>query len=100
VQAQRCLVLNADFRPLSPYPLSIIEARDAVHAVFRERVAVVETWPEAFFRSPTISVAAAKVIALREYAPVCGEPKFCRRSILLRDRLPVAIADSGSTRTS
>src|SRR6266852_2874340 len=26
-------------------------------------------------------------MALRHYAPIAGEPKFCRRSILLRDRL-------------
>jgi hypothetical protein len=86
LQAQRCLVLNADFRPLSTYPLSIVDARDAIQAVFRERVSVIETWPNAFFRSPSLSVAVPKLIALREYAPICGEPKFCRRSILLRDR--------------
>jgi 5-methylcytosine-specific restriction endonuclease McrA len=86
LQAQRCLVLNADFRPLSTYPLSIVDAKDAVQAVFRDRVAVVETWPDAFFRSPSIAVAVPKVVALREYAPIRGEPKFCRRSILLRDR--------------
>jgi hypothetical protein len=49
LQVRRCLVLNADFRPLSTYPLSIVDARDAVQAVFRERVTVVESWPEAFF---------------------------------------------------
>jgi len=27
-----------------------------------------------------------KIVVLRYYAPVSGEPKFCRRSILLRDR--------------
>lgn len=82
----RALVLNADFRPLSTWPLSFIDARDAVHALFRERVTVVETWPNEFFRSPSTSVAVPKVVALRQYAPVSGQPKFCRRSILLRDR--------------
>jgi hypothetical protein len=65
LQAHRCLVLNADFHPLHTYPLSIVDAKDAVQAVFRERVSVVGTWPEAFFRSPSISVAVPKVIALR-----------------------------------
>ena len=69
LQAQR-LVLNADFHPLSTYPLSIVHARDAVQAVFRERVSIVETWPQAFFRSPSVSVAVPKVVALREYAPI------------------------------
>jgi hypothetical protein len=29
----RTLVLNADYRPLSTYPLSIIAAQDAVHII-------------------------------------------------------------------
>jgi 5-methylcytosine-specific restriction endonuclease McrA len=83
---KRCLVLNADYQPLSPWPLSLIDAKDAVHALYRGRVTVVEEWGDAFFRSPTTSIAAPKVVALREYAPVHGDPQFCRRSILLRDR--------------
>lgn len=82
----RTLVLNADFRPLSTWPLSLIPARDAIHAFYRGRVNVVEEWGDAFFHSPTVSIAIPKVVALREFAPVSSEPKFCRRSILLRDR--------------
>ena len=37
--ALRTLVLNADYRPLSTYPLSIIAAQDAVSAIWRERIA-------------------------------------------------------------
>jgi hypothetical protein len=55
--ALRTLVLNADYRPLSTYPLSIIAAQDAVSAIWRERVAVVEAWPDAFFRSPSTTIA-------------------------------------------
>lgn len=82
----RSLVLNADFRPLSTWPLSLISAQDAVSAIWRDRASVVEEWDGAFFRSPSISIAVPKVVALREYAPISGEPKFCRRSVLLRDR--------------
>jgi 5-methylcytosine-specific restriction endonuclease McrA len=85
LQSLSTLVLNADFRPLSTWPLSLIPARDAVHAVYRDRVAVVETW-DAVLRSPSTSIPVPKVVALKEYAPISGEPKFCRRSILLRDR--------------
>ena len=55
--ALRTLVLNADYRPLSTYPLSIIAAQDAVSAIWRERVDVVEAWPDAFFRSPSTTIA-------------------------------------------
>jgi 5-methylcytosine-specific restriction endonuclease McrA len=82
----RTLILNADCRPLSTWPLSLIPARDAVHAAYRERVTIVEDWPGEFFHSPSTKIAVPKVATLRSYAPITTEPKFCRRSILLRDR--------------
>ena len=45
--AHSALVLNADFRPMSYFPLSLLSWQDAVHAVFSERVSVVaeyDTW--------------------------------------------------------
>ena len=83
--ALRTLVLNADFRPLCTWPLSLISGRDAVRAVYRDRVTVVEEW-DAVFRSPSVEIRVPKVVALNVYAPVTATPKFCRRSILLRDR--------------
>ena len=35
------LVLNADFRPLSYYPLSLCSWQDAIKAVFLDRVSVI-----------------------------------------------------------
>jgi 5-methylcytosine-specific restriction endonuclease McrA len=46
----------------------------------------VATWGDAYFRSPSITIPVPRVLMLREYAADSGEPKFCRRSILLRDR--------------
>ena len=82
----RTLVLNADFRPLSTWPLSMVSAQDAVSTIWRDRADVVEVWPDAFFHSPSTTIAVPKVIALRQYAPISATPKFCRRSILLRDK--------------
>lgn len=81
----RTLVLNADFRPLSTWPLSLVSGQEAVSIVFRGRACVVEEW-DAVFRSPSREIHVPKVVALNEYAPISAEPKFCRRSILLRDR--------------
>jgi 5-methylcytosine-specific restriction endonuclease McrA len=83
--ALRTLVLNADFRPLATWPLSLVPARDGITAVLSDTAAVLEEW-DAVFRSPSIEVRVPKVIALRQYAPIDAAPKFCRRSILLRDR--------------
>ena len=38
------LVLNADFRPLSYYPLSLCSWQDAIKAVFLERVTIIENY--------------------------------------------------------
>ena len=38
------LILNADFRPLSTWPLSLISAELAIGALFRDRIIVVEEW--------------------------------------------------------
>lgn len=81
----RTLVLNADYRPLATWPLSLIPARDGVAAALNDSVSVLEEW-DAVLRSPSIEVRVPKVVALRQYAPVDALPKFCRRSILLRDR--------------
>lgn len=83
--ALRTLVLNADFRPLHTFPLSIVTAQEAVLTVCRDRASVVEEWDQVF-RSPSTEMRVPKVIALRDYAHVDAQPKFCRRSILLRDR--------------
>lgn len=83
--ARRTLVLNSDFRPLATYPLSVVSGQEAVKAVFRGRAMVVEEWDEVF-RSPTMEIHVPRVIALNQYAPISAEPKFCRRSVILRDR--------------
>jgi 5-methylcytosine-specific restriction endonuclease McrA len=82
---RRTLVLNADMLPLATYPLSTIPVQKAISAVVRDRVNVVDTWDEEF-RSPTVTMLLPKVIALRDYAHVHAAPKFCRRSVILRDR--------------
>ena len=82
---KKCLILNSDWRPLATYPLSIIPAQDALVTVLRDRATVVDEW-EAVFRSPSTTMRVPRVIALRHYAHIAAEPKFCRRSILLRDR--------------
>lgn len=83
--ALRCLVLNADWRPLQTFPISLISGQEAVRAVYRGRATVAEEWDQVF-RSPSVEIRVPRVIALNEYVPISAEPKFCRRSILLRDR--------------
>jgi hypothetical protein len=62
------LVLNADFRPLSYFPLSLWSWQDAVKAVFLDRVSVVAEYDRPI-RSPSLTMKLPSVIALKEYVP-------------------------------
>ena len=62
------LVLNADFRPLSYFPLSLWSWQDAVKAVFLDRVIVVAEYDRRV-RSPSLEIRLPSVIALKEFVP-------------------------------
>ncbi|MDB5370212.1 MAG: endonuclease domain protein [Roseomonas sp.] len=78
------LVLNADFRPLSYYPLSLWSWQDAVKAVYLDRVSVLSEY-DAEVHSPSHSFRLPSVIALREYIPSARRPAFTRFNVFLRD---------------
>jgi 5-methylcytosine-specific restriction endonuclease McrA len=79
------LVLNADFRPLSYYPLSIWSWQDAVKAVFLNRVNIVHEY-DRVVRSPTLEMRLPSVISLKEYIATSRRPAFTRFNVFLRDR--------------
>ena len=79
------LVLNADFRPLSYFPLSLWSWQDAVKAVFLERVNIISEY-EREVRSPGLSMRLPSVIALKRYIPMSRRPAFTRFNVFLRDR--------------
>ncbi len=79
------LVLNADFRPLSYFPLSLWSWQDAVKAVFLDRVNIISTY-DRVVRSPTAEIQLPSVISLKEYIPSARRPAFTRFNVFLRDR--------------
>ena len=78
------LVLNADFRPLSYYPLSLCSWQDTIRLVFSERVSVVERYDQKV-NSPSISFNLPSVIALKDYVMPQRKPAFTRFNVFLRD---------------
>ncbi len=78
------LVLNADFRPLSYFPLSLWSWQHAVKAVFMERVEILCEYDE-YICSPTFRMKLPSVIALREFVPMSRRPAFTRFNVFLRD---------------
>ena len=79
------LVLNADYTPLSYYPLSLWPWQTAVKAVFLERVDIVDHY-ERSVKSPTHAIRLPSVIALRQYVRQSQHPAFTRFNLFLRDR--------------
>ena len=87
VSLQTCpaLVLNADYKPLSYFPLSVWPWQEAVKAVFLDRVETVSAY-DLTVRSPSFEMRLPSVIALRNYIPINKRPAFTRFNVFLRDR--------------
>ena len=79
------LVLNADFRPLTYFPLSLWSWQDAVKAVFLDRVNVVSEYDK-FIHSPKWDMKLPSVISLKEYVQLSRRPAFTRFNVFLRDK--------------
>ena len=71
------LVLNADYTPLSYYPLSLWPWQTAVKAVFLERVDIVANYAREV-HSPSKTMQIPSVIALRQYVKPSEYPAFRR----------------------
>ncbi|MDP2696560.1 HNH endonuclease [Thalassospira sp.] len=79
------LVLNADFRPLSYFPLSLWSWQDTLKAVFLDRVDVLSEYDREV-HSPSFTMKLPSVISLREYVTPKSSPAFTRFNVFLRDR--------------
>ena len=79
------LVLNADFRPLSYYPLSLWSWQDAIKAVFLDRVNIVEHYDRAV-HSPSFEMQLPSVVSLKSFVKPTTHPAFTRFNVFLRDR--------------
>jgi len=87
VPLEKCpaLVLNADFRPLSYYPLSLWCWQDAVKSVFLKRVTIVSNYKKKI-RSPSFEMNLPSVIALKSFIKPSENPNFTRFNVFLRDK--------------
>lgn len=85
MHAHPALVLNADFRPLSYFPLSLMSWQDAVSAILSDKISVVTEY-DAVARSPSTEIRLPAVVALRQYQPLPQRVAFTRFNVFLRDR--------------
>lgn len=78
------LVLNADYRPLSYYPLSLWPWQDAIKAVFLDRVDILAHYDQVV-RSQRMEIQVPSVVVLREYVKPRKRVAFTRFNLFLRD---------------
>jgi 5-methylcytosine-specific restriction endonuclease McrA len=97
-QSHPALVLNADFRPLSYYPLSLWNWQDAIKAVFLERVNIVAEY-DFQVRSPSFVMRLPSVISLKTFVKPSRYPAFTRFNVFLRDRFECQYCGSGEELT-
>ncbi len=79
------LVLNADFRPLSLFPLSVKPWQEAIKNLYEDTVNVVAEYDQVA-RSPSVTMRIPSVVALRQYLPIRERVAFTRTNVFLRDR--------------
>jgi 5-methylcytosine-specific restriction endonuclease McrA len=78
------LVLNADYRPLSYFPLSTWNWQETIKAIFLDRVAVLSHY-DRVVHSPSTAFQLPSVVALKQYIPQNRRPPFTRFNVFLRD---------------
>ena len=79
------LVLNADYRPLSYYPLSLWSWQDAIKAVCLERVNIIALY-DRVVHSPSFEMRLPSVLSLKTYVKPSRYPAFTRFNVFLRDK--------------
>ena len=82
--AHPALVLNADYRPLSYYPLSVWPWQDAVKASFLDRVTILAEYDQVV-RSPSMEIRIPSVVVLKDYVKPQKRVAFTRFNLFLRD---------------
>lgn len=78
------LVLNADYRPLSYYPLSLWPWQEAIKAVFLDRVNIVAEYDQVV-RSQHSAIRVPSVVVLKDYVKPQKKVAFTRFNLFLRD---------------
>ena len=78
------LVLNADYRPLSYYPLSLWCWQDAVKAAYMDRVTIIAEYDHEV-HSPSTTIKIPSVVVLKDYITPRKRVAFTRFNLFLRD---------------
>lgn len=89
------LLLNADYRPMTAAPLSVLGWKESLQAALRYLepgdsaidggVDVLDTWPMTVRSAGGLIVNLPRVVAARRYVDQSGPAPFTRAGVMLRD---------------
>ena len=80
-----CLLLNGNGKPVSFFPLSVVNWKTAIKLVITRNVIVIKDHADWFVRSPSITLNVPSIIMLQRYHKFNNYVKFSRSNIFLRD---------------
>lgn len=79
------LVLNCDGKPLSLFPISTINWRDAISNLVMDDVDVLEVYEGWVVRSQTMEIQVPAVVMTRKWVPAGRAVRFSSTNVYMRD---------------
>jgi 5-methylcytosine-specific restriction endonuclease McrA len=79
------LLLNKDFRPLSVFPLSVINWKTAIKLIFLDRINVIHYYEGWHVHSPSMTMEVPSIAVTKEYFSIKHGIKLTRKNLYLRD---------------
>lgn len=80
-----CLLLNANYEPISILPLSIINWQHAIKLMFLDRIHVLESYEQHVARSSHLTIHYPAVAITKQYFNNKRNVRFSRANLYLRD---------------
>ncbi len=80
-----CLLLNANYQPVSILPLSTISWQHAIKLMYLDNITVLETYEDWVVRSARLTIHVPCVAVTKDYFDIKKGAKFSRRNLFLRD---------------
>lgn len=80
-----CLLLNADYRPLSYLPLSTISWHQAVKLSFMDKITIIERYDDWEVHSPSLTIKVPALAITKEYMKYKKSVRFSRKNLYMRD---------------
>lgn len=79
------LILNADYRPLSFLPLSVVPWQQSVKLAMLDRISILAVYDDWNVHSPSTTIAVPALAITREFLKYKNSVRFSRRAVYLRD---------------